>query len=311
MHVLTFFLVLGIGADDIFVFVDGWKQTVGHGKDLTEQARLYWTYFRTAHAVFNTSFTTVMAFIATGISPIMPISTFGYYAAICIVMNYVFVLVYTPPIVIIWSRYFEGKPCCPPPCCVTDDSSAAEAAVAGGAGEAAPVEVGLRIMAVEEKANSEGSSPQPGSGTGVGAGCESSHESGILEDDASSKIDAGSSGDDDASSNPPNKPYNGNGHEGRDDQPTEESASASASESELKVEDMPLLQRFFAVYYLPVMRTKVQGFRVVAICFVVVLIAWSLLAFYSAAQLEPPEEPEEWFKPEHMWYKVGPWLADR
>ena len=37
MHVLTFFLVLGIGADDIFVFVDGWKQTVGHGKTLSEQ----------------------------------------------------------------------------------------------------------------------------------------------------------------------------------------------------------------------------------------------------------------------------------
>ena len=34
------------------------------------QARLYWTYFRTAHAVFNTSFTTVMAFIATGIETV-------------------------------------------------------------------------------------------------------------------------------------------------------------------------------------------------------------------------------------------------
>ena len=31
-------LGLGIGADDIFAFGDGWKQTVGHGKTLSEQA---------------------------------------------------------------------------------------------------------------------------------------------------------------------------------------------------------------------------------------------------------------------------------
>ena len=34
------------------------------------------------------------AFLATAVSPIMPISTFGYFAAVCIIMNYVFVCVH-------------------------------------------------------------------------------------------------------------------------------------------------------------------------------------------------------------------------
>ena len=43
--------------------------------------------------VFNTSFTTTVAFLATATSPAMPISTFGIYAALTIVSNYIFVIV--------------------------------------------------------------------------------------------------------------------------------------------------------------------------------------------------------------------------
>jgi len=112
---LAIFLVLGIGADDVFVLVDGWRQSEKdvpryHAEDDESwwRRRLAASYSRTAQAVFNTSFTTAMAFISTAISPIMPISSFGIYATICIVVNYLFVISLTPSAIMIHQRYFGG-----------------------------------------------------------------------------------------------------------------------------------------------------------------------------------------------------------
>ncbi len=109
LHTLVIFLVLGVGADDVFVLVDGWKQTAEtvlrkSGEDDTSllHRRLTIAYARTAQAVFNTSFTTAMAFVATAISPIMPISTFGIYAALCIVLNYIMVVTITPTAILVY-----------------------------------------------------------------------------------------------------------------------------------------------------------------------------------------------------------------
>jgi len=72
---------------------------------------------------------------------------------------------------------------------------------------------------------------------------------------------------------------------------------------------LPVLQRFFKEYYVPFMTFEVNGFMPVAFSFVVVILGWSVFAFISASKLEPPHEPEEWFKPQHMWYKIGHLLA--
>jgi len=45
-----------------------------------------------------------MAFVATAMSPIMPISTFGIYAAICIILNYLMVITVTPSIVVVMHK---------------------------------------------------------------------------------------------------------------------------------------------------------------------------------------------------------------
>uniref|UniRef100_A0A7S2QV85 SSD domain-containing protein n=1 Tax=Triparma pacifica TaxID=91992 RepID=A0A7S2QV85_9STRA len=123
LHVLVLFLVLGVGADDCFVLVDGWKQTaelISRTKEQTYEEylckRMTLAYSRTAQAVFNTSFTTAMAFVATAISPIMPISTFGIYAALCIVINYVMVITLTPCAVLVYEAHVQkwmGCFCCP------------------------------------------------------------------------------------------------------------------------------------------------------------------------------------------------------
>ncbi|GMH73348.1 hypothetical protein TrST_g2399 [Triparma strigata] len=120
LHTLVIFLVLGVGADDVFVLVDGWKQTAelvprdeanqSEAEYLTKRMTI--AYSRTAQAVFNTSFTTAMAFVATAISPIMPISTFGIYAALCIVINYIMVITFTPTAVLVYeTRVSKWKNC--------------------------------------------------------------------------------------------------------------------------------------------------------------------------------------------------------
>merc|ERR1711998_516313 len=67
-------------------------------------SRMKYAYIRSAKAIFNTSFTTVVAFCSTGVSPIMPIWTFGVYAAICVVMNYLFVLTLYPATLIVHEK---------------------------------------------------------------------------------------------------------------------------------------------------------------------------------------------------------------
>ena len=62
--------------------------------------------------MFNTSFTTAVAFMATAISPIVPISAFGIFAAIAIVVNYIFVLTLLPMTVLLWHRIFYKRSFC-------------------------------------------------------------------------------------------------------------------------------------------------------------------------------------------------------
>lgn len=107
LHILSVFLVLGIGADDIFVLVDAWKQSAA--TCTSEKERLYFSYHRASRSVFNTSFTTAFAFGATALSPVMPISSFGIYAAVTIVLNYFFVCTLTPCAVLIYNRRWSKK----------------------------------------------------------------------------------------------------------------------------------------------------------------------------------------------------------
>ena len=96
------------------MFSDSWKQSIGlvqrkpgESDDNYAYRRLRFSYHRTAQAVFNTSFTTATAFIATSMSPIMPISAFGYFSSLAILVNYIFVCSLTPAAIITRHIHFE------------------------------------------------------------------------------------------------------------------------------------------------------------------------------------------------------------
>ena len=97
LNQLVIFIVLGIAADDIFVFCDAWRQSefipfIKHD----EQRRMAFAFKRSFRAILVTSSTTAVAFLANAFSDIRPIRGFGIYAAIIIPVNF-FVLILIVP----------------------------------------------------------------------------------------------------------------------------------------------------------------------------------------------------------------------
>ena len=70
LHYLVIFIVLGIAADDIFVFIDAWRQSecikIYQG-DYTKRMSYAWR--RAVRAIAVTSGTTAVAFLANVFSP--------------------------------------------------------------------------------------------------------------------------------------------------------------------------------------------------------------------------------------------------
>eukprot|EP00962_Isochrysis_galbana_P038414 scaffold13637_cov112-Isochrysis_galbana.AAC.1 len=157
IHILAVFIVLGIGADDIFVFVDAWRQSGSMSPAISGSLtrRMNFAYGRTAQAVFNTSLTTAVAFIATGVSPVMPVAAFGYYAAIAILMNYILAISFLPAAVIIWEVHLRKAKCvgccfpCVKPCALS------------------PCETPMHAIADEEKGSTPADKPHPDTSAGM------------------------------------------------------------------------------------------------------------------------------------------------
>lgn len=113
LHNMVIFIVLGIAADDIFVFIDAWRQSaliaIYEGD---QKKRMSYAWTRAVRAIAITSGTTTVAFLSNVLSPMMPIKSFGIYAAIIIPVNYVLVVLLFPPAVIIYEKHFAKYKCC-------------------------------------------------------------------------------------------------------------------------------------------------------------------------------------------------------
>ena len=112
-HVLAMFIILGIGADDLFVFWDAWKAT-GLKKHPSLAHRLNEAYRKSVISMLVTSVTTMTAFLANALSPLLATRSFGVFAAMLIGIDYLAVITFFPTIVIFYHTHFEDKP---HPCC--------------------------------------------------------------------------------------------------------------------------------------------------------------------------------------------------
>mmetsp|Transcript_9261 Transcript_9261/g.12739 ORF Transcript_9261/g.12739 Transcript_9261/m.12739 type:complete len:472 (-) Transcript_9261:1544-2959(-) len=123
IHILVIFLVLGIGADDVFVMYDGWRFSLDapeiqemieneEDEDDILEKRMEISFTSTVGSIFTTSFTTIVSFLATSVSPVMPIGSFGILAATAILLNFILVISLVPAILVTNHVWFEKKRCC-------------------------------------------------------------------------------------------------------------------------------------------------------------------------------------------------------
>lgn len=109
LNQLVIFIVLGIAADDVFVFCDAWKQSKRVpflADDL--HRRMAYSFRRAFSAILVTSTTTSIAFLANALSDIRPIRAFGIFAAIIVPVNFLIVILVIPSAQVIHDRYFAN-----------------------------------------------------------------------------------------------------------------------------------------------------------------------------------------------------------
>jgi len=117
LNPLCLFIVAAIGADDIFVFMDAYKQSAFKGSAITRtlETRMTYVYRRAGLAMLITSATTCSAFLCTVTSPIASTKSFGIFASLVIFMDYVLVMTCFCTAVVLYHNYFEKPGLC---CCV-------------------------------------------------------------------------------------------------------------------------------------------------------------------------------------------------
>ena len=86
-HVLSVFIILGIGADDVFVFFNTWK-LMEERKYPNLTIHLTETFRSASSSMFATSLTTMAAFLASAGSPLLAVSSFGVFSGMLILLFY-------------------------------------------------------------------------------------------------------------------------------------------------------------------------------------------------------------------------------
>ncbi len=115
LNVLCIFIVAAIGADDIFVFMDAYRQSANKGGRVLEslESRMSWVYRRSGSAMAITSATTCSAFLCTMVSPITGTRAFGLFAALVILFDYILVMtLYCTAVIIYHDRFESSEGCC-------------------------------------------------------------------------------------------------------------------------------------------------------------------------------------------------------
>jgi len=114
LNILCIFIVVAIGADDVFVFMDAYKQSASKGKEVVSslETRMSWVFRRAGWAMLLTSMTTFAAFLVTLSSPIANTRGFGIFASFVILFDYFLVMTLFCTSVVIYHNRFEMKECC-------------------------------------------------------------------------------------------------------------------------------------------------------------------------------------------------------
>ena len=116
---LAIYIVMAIGADDVFIWFDAYKQSAYESPEISAslESRFIWAWHKAASAMLVTSLTTCVAFFATATSPLLSIKSFGYFTAFVIFLDYIYVITWLPAATVLYNWWFENTGFCKCTCC--------------------------------------------------------------------------------------------------------------------------------------------------------------------------------------------------
>mmetsp|Transcript_3735 Transcript_3735/g.11576 ORF Transcript_3735/g.11576 Transcript_3735/m.11576 type:complete len:1175 (-) Transcript_3735:180-3704(-) len=101
---LSLFIIMGIGADDIFVYWDTWTASE-HVPYESEAHRLKHAWSHAAGAMLVTSSTTILSFLSNLSSPFIGVVTFGVFSALLVFVNFCAVTTFFPMVVLVYDKH--------------------------------------------------------------------------------------------------------------------------------------------------------------------------------------------------------------
>ncbi|GMH68506.1 hypothetical protein TL16_g04949 [Triparma laevis f. inornata] len=107
LQFMGLFIIMGIGADDIFVFMDAYTQSMREMHIEDDEEKFLNCYSRSAQAMLVTSCTSGIAFFATAISPIPAVSAFGITMGFMVFCDFFLVITWFPAGVLIYEKYLK------------------------------------------------------------------------------------------------------------------------------------------------------------------------------------------------------------
>lgn len=110
LQLVMIFLILCIGADDVFVYSDTWKSSATMPEDISGslETRFAWTWRRAASTMFTTTLTTCICLGLTAFSTIPTVRAFGMFGSFLVLVDYLQVITWFPAVVI----WHEKHMCC-------------------------------------------------------------------------------------------------------------------------------------------------------------------------------------------------------
>ena len=107
------FLILCIGADDLFVYMDTWRAsaTLPEAISGSLETRLSYTWRKAAGTMFATTLTTCVCLGLTAISTIPTVRAFGLFGSALVLSDYLMVITWFPAVVV----WYEKHMCCKRP----------------------------------------------------------------------------------------------------------------------------------------------------------------------------------------------------
>ena len=109
LNFIGVFVIFAIGADDIFVAIDKWKNARLKDPKATTETIAARALPDAAGAMFLTTITTAVAFFATAICPVAPVEMFAIFLGLLVIFDYLMNVFLVFPALVIYDQKLQSK----------------------------------------------------------------------------------------------------------------------------------------------------------------------------------------------------------